>query len=309
MGDNIYLGDRDGLRTPMQWSFNRNAGFSRCNPDRMFLPVNLDPEYHYASNNAEVNLKNPNSLLCCIKGMIALRRRHLVFAIGTLRPVKSNNPKTLIFLRIYQKEAILVVINLSPFSQITQCDLAEFAGKIPIDILSETKFPNINDKPYIFNLGPSAYYFLSLEGVQTLFHSCFISYSTHDLIFAENLYGTLANRGVKCWFAPEDMKIGDKIRQRIHDSIRAHDKLLLVLSANSINSQWVEEEVESALDIERKEGRLVMFPVRIDNAIMDSQEAWAKSLRNIRHIGDFSDWKKPSSYIKSIARLLRDLKA
>jgi uncharacterized protein YjbI with pentapeptide repeats len=141
------------------------------------------------------------------------------------------------------------------------------------------------------------------------FYSCFISYSTKDQEFAEYLYADLQNKEIRCWFAPEDLKIGDKFRQRIDESIRLHDKLLLILSAESIASPWVEQEVEAALEREHKETRSVLFPISIDDAVWNSDRAWAASLRRMRHIGDFKDWSNYDSYKRSFERLLRDLKA
>ncbi len=140
-------------------------------------------------------------------------------------------------------------------------------------------------------------------------NSCFISYSSKNLSFAENLYEQLQDIGVRCWFAPEHIKIGDKFRQRIDEAIRFHDKLLLVLSEDSMASAWVENEVEAALEREIRENRLVLFPVRIDDAIEQSNTAWAASLRRMRHIGDFSKWKDYDSYSKVFERLLHDLKS
>jgi uncharacterized protein YjbI with pentapeptide repeats len=141
------------------------------------------------------------------------------------------------------------------------------------------------------------------------FYSCFISYSTKDHEFAERLYADLQTKGLRCWFAPEDLKIGDRFRQRINESIRLHDKLLLILSEESIASSWVEEEVEAALEREKKENRLVLCPITIDGTVWDSDRAWAASLRRIRHIGDFRNWKNYDAYTKSFGRLLRDLEA
>lgn len=141
------------------------------------------------------------------------------------------------------------------------------------------------------------------------FYSCFISYSAKDQSFAERLYADLQNRGVRCWFAPEDLKIGDKFRQRIDDSIRIHDKLLVVLSQVSILSAWVEDEVESAMERERTEKRPVLFPIRIDDFVMNSDKAWAAALRRTRHIGDFAGWKDHDTYKKAFDRLIRDLKS
>jgi hypothetical protein len=152
-------------------------------------------------------------------------------------------------------------------------------------------------------------YARSLIGKVIEFYSCFISYSSKNQECAERLHADLQDKGVRCWFAPEDLKIGDKFRQRIDESIKLHDKLLLILSEQSISSPWVEAEVESAVEREHREKRLVLFPVRIDDAVMDSDEAWAASLRRMRHIGDFRGWKKHDDYQKAFDRLLRDLKA
>lgn len=140
------------------------------------------------------------------------------------------------------------------------------------------------------------------------FYSCFISYSTKDQDFADRLYADLQVRGVRCWFAPEDLKIGDRFRQRIDEAIRLHDKLLLVLSRHSVESDWVREEVESCFERERREKRTILFPVQIDDAVMDAPEAWAASIRRQRHIGSFQQWKLLDTYNKGLERLLRDLR-
>ena len=152
-------------------------------------------------------------------------------------------------------------------------------------------------------------YMSSLTAKAFEYYSCFISYSSKDQGFAERLYADLQNKNVRCWFAPEDMKIGDKIRDRIDQSIRIHDKLLLVLSENSINSEWVEDEVEAAYEQERQRGKTVLFPIRLDTAVMDTDKAWAAKLRRSRHIGDFAQWKDHDAYQKAFDRLMRDLKA
>ena len=141
------------------------------------------------------------------------------------------------------------------------------------------------------------------------FYSCFISYSSKDQEFADRLYADLQNKGVRCWFAPEDLKIGDRFRDRIDESIRLHDKLLLILSEHSVSSPWVSDEVEAAIEREHKEGRTVLFPIKIDDAVMESEQAWAATIRRTRHIGDFTRWKDHDSYQKAFDRLLRDLKA
>jgi uncharacterized protein YjbI with pentapeptide repeats len=152
-------------------------------------------------------------------------------------------------------------------------------------------------------------YMGSLTGKAFEYYSCFISYSSADDAFAQRLHNDLQGKGVRCWFAPEDMKIGDKIRVRIDESIRIHDKLMIVLSEHSINSAWVEAEVETALEEEDKRKQTVLFPIRLDEAVMQTGQAWAAHIRRTRHIGDFTHWKHHDSYQQALDRLLRDLKA
>lgn len=149
----------------------------------------------------------------------------------------------------------------------------------------------------------------SLTGQAIEFYSCFISYSSKNHEFAERLHADLQDKGVRCWFAPEDLKIGDRIRLRIDESIRLHDKLLLVLSEESVKSQWVEQEVETALAREREQNRIVLFPIRLDESVMGVNSGWPWLIKNTRHIGDFSLWKDHDSYKDAFARLIRDLKA
>jgi len=150
-------------------------------------------------------------------------------------------------------------------------------------------------------------YLSSLIGEPFQFYSCFISYASKDHAFAERLHADLQNKGVRCWFAPEDMKIGDRLRPRIDETIWVYDKLLLVLSKTSVASQWVEQEVETALARERQRSTTVLFPVRIDNTVMALETGWPALIRNTRHIGDFRGWKTHGVYQKAFERLLRDL--
>lgn len=152
-------------------------------------------------------------------------------------------------------------------------------------------------------------YIPSLLNNPIQFYPSFISYSSKDQMFADRLYADLQNKGVRCWLATEDLKIGDKIRTGIDKAIRLHEKLLLVLSKHSVASDWVEQEVETALERERREKRLILFPIRLDNAVMKIEGGWPALIRNTRHIGDFRRWKNHDSYQKAFVRLLRDLKA
>jgi hypothetical protein len=150
-------------------------------------------------------------------------------------------------------------------------------------------------------------YARSLIGLPIQFYSCFISYSSHDHAFAERLHADLISKGLRCWFAPEDLKIGDRFQETIEESIRIFDKVMIVLSESSVQSRWVEREVNAAREREERENRLVLFPIRIDGAVMDAPQSWAADIRRSRHIGDFRGWKEHDSYQKAFKRLLRDL--
>ncbi|HEX9374640.1 MAG TPA: maltose alpha-D-glucosyltransferase [Actinomycetota bacterium] len=163
MGDNIYLGDRNSVRTPMQWSGDRNAGFSRANPQRLYLPVVIDPEYHYEALSVEAQQASPNSLLWWMKRLIALRKRYKAFGRGELEFLFPDNRKVLAFLRRYEDERILVVVNLSRYAQYVQLNLAEFRNTVPVELFGHTEFPPIGDLPYMLTLGPHQFYWFSLE--------------------------------------------------------------------------------------------------------------------------------------------------
>jgi maltose alpha-D-glucosyltransferase/alpha-amylase len=163
MGDNIYLGDRNSVRTPMQWTGDRNAGFSHANPQRLYLPVVIDPEYHYEGLNVEAQNQNPNSLLWWMKRLIALRKRHRAFGRGTLEFLYPDNRKVLAFLRVYEDERILVVVNLSRRSQYVELDLSRFRNAVPVELFGHTEFPPIGDLPYFITLGPHQFYWFELQ--------------------------------------------------------------------------------------------------------------------------------------------------
>jgi TIR domain/Pentapeptide repeats (8 copies) len=152
-------------------------------------------------------------------------------------------------------------------------------------------------------------YLPSLRSEAIRFYSCFMSYSSKDQIFADRLYADLQNNGVRCWFAPQDLRIGAKTLDAIDEAIRLRDKLLVILSEASIASDWVEDEVNKAYAEERERKETVLFPIRIDDVVMTTTEPWARKLRDQRNIGDFREWRNPDAYQKSLDRLLRDLKA
>jgi maltose alpha-D-glucosyltransferase/alpha-amylase len=162
MGDNIYLGDRNGVRTPMQWSPDRNAGFSQANPQKLYSPVIIDPEYHYEALNVDAQQNNPYSLLWWMKHLIGLRRQYRAFGRGTLRFLLPDNGRVLAFIREYEDERILVVANLSRFAQAVELDLADMHGVAPVEMFGRTPFPPIGPTPYLVTLGPYAFYWFLL---------------------------------------------------------------------------------------------------------------------------------------------------
>lgn len=230
------------------------------------------------------------------------------------------------------READLFSVNFSS-AHLAQADLSETS--IAYCDFGDVDFKEIKGLETVFHTGPSTIgidtiykskgqipevflrgcgvpedfieYMPSLVGKAIEFYSRFISYSTKDQEFANRLHAELQAKGVRCWLATEDLKIGDKMRQTIMDSIRVHDKLLLILSEDSVESEWVEEEVESALRQEREQKKTILFPVRLDDAVFESKHAWAQKICT-RHIGDFRNWKDHDSYQEGFERLLRDLK-
>lgn len=155
MGDNVYLGDRNGVRTPMQWSNDRNAGFSEANPQKLYLPLIIDPQYHYESVNVEMQSRNSSSLLSWMKRIIKTRAKYKSFGWGDLKFIQTENSKVLAFTRSYNEETMLVVANLSRFPQPIELDLCESAGRQPVEVFGKNKFPRIKEnEPYFLTLGP-----------------------------------------------------------------------------------------------------------------------------------------------------------
>ncbi|HET7008011.1 MAG TPA: maltose alpha-D-glucosyltransferase, partial [Candidatus Binatia bacterium] len=168
MGDNIYLGDRNGVRTPMQWSADRNAGFSRANPQRLYLPVIIDPEHHYETVNVEAQQQNLSSFLWWMKRLIVLRKRYLAFGRGTMEFLYPANRKVLAFVRRYGDEVILAVANLARFVQYIELDLAQFKGMVPLELFGQSRFPPIGELPYFLTLSPHGFYWFKLEKAKTV---------------------------------------------------------------------------------------------------------------------------------------------
>jgi hypothetical protein len=184
-------------------------------------------------------------------------------------------------------------------SKITISTIYLSQGNIPEKFLRGAGLPD----PFIGSIKS-----LVAAAARFQFYSCFISYSSADCDFAERLHTDLQSRGVRCWFAPEDLKVGDRVRQSIDEAIGRYDKLLVVLSQNSVASSWVESEVEAAFEREPiGQCETALFPIRLDDSVMNTTQAWAADIRRKRHIGDFRNWKDRDSYEKSLQRLLRDL--
>ena len=162
MGDNFYLGDRNGVRTPMQWSPDRNAGFSKANPQQLYLPTIIDPEYHYESVNVENQQKNLSSLYWWMRRLLVVRQQSSAFARGTIEFLHPGNAKVLAFVRKHEQEVILVVANLSRFTQCVELDLSVYAGMVPVEMFGRTRFPEVTQALTVFALSPHAFNWLAL---------------------------------------------------------------------------------------------------------------------------------------------------
>jgi maltose alpha-D-glucosyltransferase/alpha-amylase len=163
MGDNVHLGDRNGVRTPMQWSSNRNADFSTAESERLYLPVINDPIYGYQVVNVAAQAKTPSSLLNTMKRLIAARKRSRAFGRGTIEFLHPKNQAVLAFLRQWEDETLLVVANLAATSQPVELDLSRHRGAVPIELLGSTRFPTVGERPYFLSLGPHGFYWFRLE--------------------------------------------------------------------------------------------------------------------------------------------------
>ena len=163
MGDNVYLGDRNGVRTPMQWSRDRNAGFSTVENGQLYLPVIADPVYGYEAVNVAAQARQPSSLLNTMRQLLAARRTSSVFGRGSIEFLRPRNSKVLAYLRRHGRETLLIVANLSAAPQPVELDLAAFAGVTPIEMLGATAFPTVRSTPYFLSLGPHGFYWFRLE--------------------------------------------------------------------------------------------------------------------------------------------------
>jgi maltose alpha-D-glucosyltransferase/alpha-amylase len=163
MGDNIYLGDRDGVRTPMQWTGDRNGGFSRADFAQLYLPPSLDPVYGYPAVNVEAQLRTPTSMLRWMNRFIGLRKEHPVFGVGTYEPLRAENPRVFAHVRRYEEDIVLCVHNLANSAQPVELDLSRFEGRVPEEMFGRTRFPAIGRLPYLLTLAPRGFFWFELR--------------------------------------------------------------------------------------------------------------------------------------------------
>ncbi len=243
MGDNVYLGDRDGVRTPMQWSSDRNGGFSLANPQKLYLPLILDAAYNFESLNVDELNRNPSSLLWFMKHLINVRKKYKAFSRGDLIFLNISNPKVLVFTRTWQDQSILVLVNLSRYAQPAELDLSAFKGYTPVDIFSKNKFPIIKDTPYFFTPGPYDCYWFELKNAS----SEVIDHSTLPVIRLDHLYDLLKEEkreqfvnevaanylsGTK-WFTALGRDIYNiQVKDFFKINMAPYDTLLLLLEVN-----------------------------------------------------------------------------
>src|SRR3954468_8503306 len=243
MGDNIYLGDRDGVRTPMQWSPDRNGGFSRGNPQKLYLPVNIDPQYHYEALNVETQNNNSHSLLWWMKRMIAQRKQHPAFGRGKMEILFPANRKILAFVREFEGEKILVVANLSRFTQCAELDLSRHRESVPVEVFGRNNFPAITEQPYLLSLGPHAFQWFHLQPREHSQESLSVTARAEDIpvlaVDAQEIFGTSTRNAIakllplilrrRSWFARKHRTIR---HVRIHDVIALPETMAHILRVN-----------------------------------------------------------------------------
>ncbi|WP_455169187.1 maltose alpha-D-glucosyltransferase [Aegicerativicinus sediminis] len=273
MGDNYYLGDRDGVRTPMQWSSERNAGFSTANPHQLYLPTIIDPEYKYESVNVETQLMNSSSLLWWMKRIMAMRKRFKAFGRGEINFLSPKNSKILAFTRTYEEEIILVICNLSRFSQPAELDLSNYKNLIPEEVFSRIKFPKITDKSYLFTLSPFGYYWFQLKSINESNQDTNNKFSTFKIDSLDELLikkqkqdfeGNLLKYIIdQPWYNLKDRIVQDlKIIKSVNIDTEGNHKILL-------------------LELEYNEGLPELYQLPISKRLLSSNQ---KSIQDFTHI-------------------------
>ena len=162
MGDNVFLGDRDGVRTPMQWTGDRNGGFSRADFAQLYAPPLMDPVYGYQAVNVEAQLRISTSLLRWLRRFISMRKEHPVFGFGTYTPIETSNKRIFAHLREWEDDLVLCVHNLARSAQAVELDLSEYEGRFPVELFGRSKFPRIGELPYLLTLAPRGFYWFQL---------------------------------------------------------------------------------------------------------------------------------------------------
>ena len=162
MGDNVYLGDRDGVRTPMQWTGDRNGGFSRADFAQLYLPPLMDPVFGFQAVNVEAQLRSPSSLLRWLQRFVALRKEHPVFGLGSYEALPTTNPRVFAHVRQHDRDTVLCVHNLARSAQAVELDLARYRGRTPVEMTGRTSFPPIGELPYLLTFGPRGFYWFLL---------------------------------------------------------------------------------------------------------------------------------------------------
>ncbi|UWU18205.1 maltose alpha-D-glucosyltransferase (plasmid) [Rhizobium sullae] len=308
MGDNIYLGDRDGVRTPMQWSPDRNGGFSKANPARLVLPLIMDPLYGYEAVNVEAQGADAHSLLNWTRHMLALRNKHSAFGRGSLRFLKPGNRKILAYLREYQGETILCVANLSRLPQAVELDLANFAGYVPIELTGMSPFPPIGQLTYLLTLPPYGFFWFQLcqdtdgpawraeppEQMQDMV-TMVVRRDLQELLDEPRLSGTLSNEvlpaylGKRRWFAAK----GERLR---HASLIS--AMPFPFAGNILFG-----ELEAELDA-RNETYLLPLAVSWDDSQPSAlvQQLALARLRQGRRVGFLTDGFAMEGFARGIIR-------
>ena len=249
MGDNFYLGDRNGVRTPMQWSADRNAGFSETNPQKLYLPVILDPEYHYESVNVEMQSRSTSSLLWWTKRILNKRKQYKSLSRGNMKFIASENAKILAFTRTYEEETMLVLVNLSRYTQPVELDLQEYTGFVPVEVFSRNRFPVIKDSnPYFYTLGAHDCQWFILEKVHPELEQTktlpLIEIDSWDNLFTRKVVERLEN-SILYAYMKRMRWFGGK--SRIVENIRIADHATVPMGEKSARFLLLEVTYESGL--------------------------------------------------------------
>ena len=314
MGDNPYLPGFEGLRSPMQWTADRNGGFSTAEPATLLRPASMDSKYGYGVTSVSVQLANPASLQWWIRRMIALRGRFPALDRGSLEFVPVAGRRQLAYVRRSGDDVVLCVANFSRFAEQAELDLSTWHNMRPVELWSRSHYPVIGTRPYALNLPPCGFAWFQLVGA-VLFRTCFISYSSADHEFATRLYDDLRSREVTCWMAARDLTAGEAFRESIAERVRRSDRVIVICSDNAFRSREVEREVTMALAEEKRraatasstDDAVVLIPLRIDDAFRLTDVGWFTELRDTRHVADFEQWSDSGAYDRAFRQLIREL--